>query len=69
MSESCDGLSFACPSPIYRIDCFIQMSLFDCVELNQTLFHFGINSNNIILPATENLIKFYSKYKSEVKVK
>lgn len=53
------------PSPIYRTDCLIQMSLFDCVELNQTLFHFGINSNNIILPATENLIKFYLKYKNK----
>lgn len=63
----------ACPllvaSPIYRTDCFIQMSLFDCVELNQTLFHFGMNSNNIILPATEDLKEFYNKYKREVKGK
>lgn len=63
----------SCPqiiqSPIYRTDCFIQMSLFECLELNQTLFHFGLNSNNIILPATEELINFYNKYKKEVKRK
>ena len=59
----------SCPqviqSPIYRNDCFIQMSLFDCVELNQTLFHFGFNSNNIILPATKDLEEFYMKWKNK----
>lgn len=67
--ESYYNYVMACPllvaNPIYRTDCFIQMSLFNCIELNQTLFHFGMNSNNIILPATEDLIEFYTKWNNK----
>ena len=50
---------------ISRDNCRIKMSLFRCAELDKLLFSFGMNFDGFVIPATEELIEFYNKWKDK----